>query len=195
MFEALGKLLVVALCVNVKTPSKTTVRGPFVSVTAVIAVVPVMCTRLPVAVSRLIVAELAIAAPVAKFCAAVNVFAPKIAAVPTTPVGGKPVALVSVPDAGVPRTGVTSVGDVARTGAPVPVAAVQTGKAAPPPTSRSVVAPTPSDCSMPVAVVPVAFKANAVVPVTLPVPPLVTSTGAVKFVPAANCAINEAWAR
>lgn len=37
---------------------------------------------------------------------------------------GSPVQLVSVPDAGVPRTGVTNVGEVAKTNAPEPVSPV-----------------------------------------------------------------------
>jgi hypothetical protein len=45
--------------------------------------------------------------------------------VPVTPVDrGSPVTFVSVPEAGVPRAGVTSVGDVAKTRAPVPVSLV-----------------------------------------------------------------------
>ena len=45
--------------------------------------------------------------------------------VPVTPVvRGSPVQLVSVPDEGVPKTGVTSVGDVAKTRAPDPVSFV-----------------------------------------------------------------------
>lgn len=45
---------------------------------------------------------------------------------PLTPVDmGKPVILEATPDAGVPSTGVTSVGLVARTKLPVPVSAVQ----------------------------------------------------------------------
>lgn len=44
---------------------------------------------------------------------------------PATPVEiGRPVALVKTPDAGVPKAGVTSVGDVANTRAPVPVSPV-----------------------------------------------------------------------
>src|SRR5574343_211233 len=44
---------------------------------------------------------------------------------PETPVLiGRPVALVNVPDAGVPRVGVTNVGDVAKTSAPLPVSSV-----------------------------------------------------------------------
>ena len=43
---------------------------------------------------------------------------------PETPVEiGRPVAFVSVPEVGVPRMGVTSVGDVANTTLPVPVVA------------------------------------------------------------------------
>jgi hypothetical protein len=42
--------------------------------------------------------------------------------VPVTPVdNGRPVQLVNVPEDGVPNTGVVSVGEVARTVAPVPV--------------------------------------------------------------------------
>jgi hypothetical protein len=37
---------------------------------------------------------------------------------------GKPVALVNVTDVGVPRIGVTKVGEVAKTFAPVPVSSV-----------------------------------------------------------------------
>ena len=45
--------------------------------------------------------------------------------VPVTPVvKGKPVALVSTPADGVPRSGVTSVGDVANTATPEPVSSV-----------------------------------------------------------------------
>ena len=43
--------------------------------------------------------------------------------IPVTPVvSGRPVALVSTTAVGVPRFGAESVGDVARTGEPVPVA-------------------------------------------------------------------------
>ena len=48
-------------------------------------------------------------------------FAPNTAAVPTTPAAGNPVALVNVPDAGVPKTGVTRVGEVPNTATPEPV--------------------------------------------------------------------------
>ena len=44
---------------------------------------------------------------------------------------GKPVQLVSVPDAGVPKAGVTNVGLVARTMLPVPVLAVHSGAVPP----------------------------------------------------------------
>ena len=88
---------------------------------------------------------------------AVATFAPS----PDTPVAiGRPVALVRIdPAATVPRTGVTSVGEVARTGEPVPVAVVHTGKAeAPPPTRISVVAPAARVWCAPVAVVPAAIS-------------------------------------
>jgi hypothetical protein len=59
-----------------------------------------------------------------------------------SPAIGRPVHDVNVPDEGVPNAGVTSVGLVARTGEPEPVAAVHAGSAAaPPPTRMSVVAP------------------------------------------------------
>jgi hypothetical protein len=45
---------------------------------------------------------------------------------PDTPVAiGKPVALVRVPEVGVPRIGVTSVGDVAKHAAPEPVSSLK----------------------------------------------------------------------
>src|SRR6185312_8500553 len=47
-----------------------------------------------------------------------------LAACDVSPANGKPVALVSVTDAGVPSTGVTNVGDVANTAAPEPVSFV-----------------------------------------------------------------------
>jgi hypothetical protein len=48
-----------------------------------------------------------------------------IGRVPVTPVeSGNPVQLVSVPDEGVPKAGVTNVGDVANTSDPVPVSSV-----------------------------------------------------------------------
>lgn len=85
------------------------------------------------------------------------------------------VQLARLPLLGVPNAGVTSVGLVARTGAPDPVAVVHTGKAlAPPPTRTSVVAPAARLCCAPVAVVPVATSAYAVVPVSRPVPPPAT---------------------
>jgi hypothetical protein len=110
MLAAPGKLFVVALCVSVRMPSKIKVRGPRVKVTAVIAVVPVMCTRLPVAVSRLIVDAEAMAVPVAQFCAAVNVLAPRDAALANTLVI---VACLVVPDWTMGRTSVPASGVVA----------------------------------------------------------------------------------
>ena len=54
----------------------------------------------------------------------------------------------------------TRAGELARTGAPVPVAVVQIGRAlAPPPTRISVVAPAARVCCAPVAVVPAASRA------------------------------------
>ena len=48
-----------------------------------------------------------------------------IGSVPVTPVvSGKPVRLVATPDAGVPSAGVTKVGELANTNAPVPVSSV-----------------------------------------------------------------------
>ena len=45
--------------------------------------------------------------------------------VPVTPVvSGNPVAFVRTPDAGVPSAGVTKVGEVANTKAPVPVSSL-----------------------------------------------------------------------
>ena len=65
-----------------------------------------------------------------------------------------------LPLVGVPSSGVVRVGDVALTGAPDPVAVVQTGSAeAPPPTRTAVVAPLANVCCAPVAVVPVATRA------------------------------------
>lgn len=70
-----------------------------------------------------------------------------------------PVQLVNTQAEGVPRFGVVSVGEVARTGAPLHCAVVHTGRAdAPPPTRTSVVAPFASVCCAPVAVVPVAIS-------------------------------------
>ena len=102
--------------------------------------------------------------------------------VPVVPVdSGSPVQFVSVPLVGVPSNGVTSVGDVARTGAPEPVAVVHTGKAdAPPPTKIPVVAPAASVCCIPVAVVPAAISPYAVVLVARPVPPCATVTAALE---------------
>lgn len=65
----------------------------------------------------------------------------------TSPASGRSIQFVSVPDVGVPRAGVTSVGLVALTGDHDPVAVVHTGRAeAPPPTRTSVVAPFASVC-------------------------------------------------
>jgi hypothetical protein len=112
-------------------------------------------------VSRLIVEAEAMAVPLAHSCAAVKVLAPRIAAVPTTPAAGKPVAFVSVPLDGVPRAGVTSVGLVANTREPVPVSSVTAAsKFAEDGVPRKVATPVPS------AVSPVPPLATGRVPVT-----------------------------
>jgi hypothetical protein len=83
-----------------------------------------------------------------------------------------PEAVKLVPVAA-PILGVVNEGVVARTGAPVPVAVVHTGKdEAPPPTKISVVAALASVWFAAVGEVPVAIRAYAVVPVARPVPPL-----------------------
>lgn len=90
-----------------------------------------------------------------------------------------PVPVIFVPTraVGVHRAGVTSVGDVALTGAQLHVVVVQTGSAeAHPHTRISVVAQLASVCCAQVAVVPVAMREYAVVPVLLPVPQSVTAT-------------------
>lgn len=70
-----------------------------------------------------------------------------------------PVQFVKTQAEGVPIFGVVSVGEVARTGAPLHCAVVHTGRAdAPPHTRISVVAPFASVCCAQVAVVPVAIS-------------------------------------
>ena len=66
---------------------------------------------------RMTLLAVSVAAPVPPFATG---------SVPVTPdVNGSPVAFVSVPDVGVPRIGVTSVGEVAKTAAPEPVSSVK----------------------------------------------------------------------
>lgn len=63
--------------------------------------------------------------------AAVEAFVPPLAIgnTPVTPVvKGKPVALVNTADEGVPKSGVTSVGDVANTAEPEPVSSVKAAR-------------------------------------------------------------------
>ena len=69
-----------------------------------------------------------------------------LAARPETPDEiGRPVQLVSVPEAGVPRTGVTRVGDVANTRAPDPVSSVTAeARLAEEGVSRNTVTPVPA---------------------------------------------------
>lgn len=70
-----------------------------------------------------------------------------------------PVQFVNTQAEGVPMFGVVSVGEVARTGAPLHCAVVHTGRAdVPPHTRTSVVAPFASVCCAQVAVVPVAIS-------------------------------------
>src|SRR5882724_4522710 len=82
---------------------------------------------------------------------------------PETPVEiGKPVAFVSVPDVGVPRTGVTNVGLVANTSAPLPVSSLMT-----PASCADVVA---ANCDKGEPVTP--HVGHAIVPVVVIVPPV-----------------------
>lgn len=95
-----------------------------------------------------------------------------------------PVQFVNTHAEGVPIFGVVSVGEVARTGAPLHCAVVHTGSAdAPPHTRISVVAPFASVCCAPVAVVPVAISEYAVVPVERHVPPSATAISVAFQVP------------
>jgi len=84
---------------------------------------------------------------------------------PDTPVDiGKPVALVNVPDVGVPRMGVTNVGEVAKTKEPVPVSFVTAAiKLALVGVARKVATPVPRpDTPVPIGS-PVAFVKVALV--------------------------------
>jgi hypothetical protein len=105
---------------------------------------------------------------------AVNVAAPvpplATGSVPVTPVvKGKPVALVKVADAGVPSVGVTKVGEVANTKAPVPVSSdTAVAKLADDGVPRKVATPVPND------VMPVPPFATASVPAKVIVPDDVT---------------------
>ena len=82
--------------------------------------------------------------------------------VPVTPVdNGRPVAFVNTPDAGVPRAGVTNVGDVANTNAPEPVSFVTAAaRFALEGVPRNVATPAPKE------VMPVPPFATGSVPVT-----------------------------
>jgi hypothetical protein len=84
-----------------------------------------------------------------------------IGSVPVTPVvNGKPVALVRVPDDGVPRAGVTSVGLVANTRDPVPVSSVTAAaKFALVGVAKNVATPVPRPVIDPTAGVTVVFAA------------------------------------
>lgn len=77
---------------------------------------------------------------------------------PETPVEiGRPVQFVNVPDVGVPKTGVTSVGVFAKTNAPVPVSSVTAAaKFADDGVTKKVVTPAPAPVNVPALVVTVA---------------------------------------
>ena len=94
--------------------------------------------------------------------------------VPVTPVvKGKPVTLVITPDCGVPRIGVTKVGEVANTNAPEPVSSVTAAaKLALDGVAKKVDTPIPKPVIEPTAGVIVVF----VTPVTWPCA-LVVNTG------------------
>src|SRR3990167_3578574 len=91
--------------------------------------------------------------------------------VPVTPVvSGSPVAFVSTHDDGVPRAGVTSVGEVANTNAPLPV-------------SSEICPATPDDTVVPVnAEVPLPISSPVSVPA--PLPPFATVSGEERVSPA-----------
>jgi hypothetical protein len=112
--------------------------------------------------------------------------------VPVVPASiGSPVQLVNEPDAGVPRAGVTSAGDVAKTSAPVPVSpvtaaascaevkdpsdvALPTDVTAPVKLALVVTFPAVKLAAVPVKPVPAPENEDAVVaPVTTSVPPTV----------------------
>ncbi len=87
-----------------------------------------------------------------------------MAAVPTTPAAGNPVALVNVPLDGVPRAGVTRVGLVANTNEPDPVSSVTAlARLAEEGVPHHVAIPEPT------LVIPVPPLATGRVPVTLAV--------------------------
>jgi hypothetical protein len=85
-----------------------------------------------------------------------------IGKVPVTPVvNGKPVALVRIPDEGVPRAGVTRVGLVANTRAPVPVSSVTAAlKFALDGVAKNVATPVPRPVIEPTAGVTVVLAAK-----------------------------------
>jgi len=137
----------------------------------------VACTLAPVPVSSV--------NNVAKFAddgVAKNAAAP--AANPETPDEiGNPVQFVNVPDAGVPNTGVTRVGLVANTSAPVPVSSVTAAaKFADDGVVKNEVTPVPAPVSVPALVVTEA-KLNVPDPfVTSACPLLPSALGSVKVV-------------
>jgi len=101
---------------------------------------------------------------------------------PETPVEiGRPVQLVRVPDVGVPRTGVTSVGVLANTSAPVPVSSVTAdAKFADDGVVKNEVTPAPAPVSVPAFM---EVKLNVPDPFVTSACPLVPSApGSVKVV-------------
>jgi len=107
-----------------------------------------------------------------------------LAARPDTPVEiGNPVQLVSVPDDGVPRAGVTRVGLVANTNEPDPVSSVTAdAKFADDGVVKNEVTPAPAPVSVPALVVTVA-KLNVPDPFVTSACPLVPSAlGSVRVV-------------
>jgi len=107
-----------------------------------------------------------------------------LAARPDTPVEiGNPVQLVSVPDDGVPRAGVTRVGLVANTNEPDPVSSVTAdAKFADDGVVKNEVTPVPAPVSVPALVVTVA-KLNVPDPLVTSACPLVPSAlGSVRVV-------------
>ena len=99
---------------------------------------------------------------------------------------GNPVQLVSVPEEGVPRTGVTRVGLVANTSAPVPVSSVTAAaKFADDGVTKKVVTPAPAPINAPTLTDPVVTVAKLNIPdpfVTSACPLVPSALGSVRVV-------------
>ena len=131
MIIGVVRVLFVSVCVKLRATNVSDVAGspmvllPLPAVSSVVPTPDVLTERL-VTVAPVIVGDVcnttepdpvAVVAPVPPLA---------IGSVPVTPVvSGSPVTFVITPDVGVPSAGVTSVGDVANTGEPVPVAVVE----------------------------------------------------------------------